>query len=65
MSAAAPPQGANDCGPRTFVVGALPLGVGRHSRSQARPSGLGFALLGRASSLDSAAAAAASVGVHP
>ncbi len=64
MSAAGPPQGANYCDLRTFGVGTVPLGVGRHPRSQTRPSGLGFALLARASSLGSAAAAAASV-VHP
>ncbi len=64
MSAAGPSQGANCCGLRTFGVRAMPLGVGRHPRSQTRSSGLGFALLARASSRGSAAATAASVGVH-
>ena len=37
------------CGLRTLGLCSLRLGVGHHPRSQTRPSGLGFALLARAS----------------
>jgi hypothetical protein len=64
MSAAGPPQGANFCGLRAAGRVDLHRGVGRRPRSQMRPSGLGFALLARPSSMGSEAASAASVGAH-